>query len=72
LIPAARSSDVVLLPLFGTWSDIRVKITRTQMGRGLHMGMVNVVLPLTEAGRNHLLATYIITGFVASLTYAVS
>ena len=42
------------------------------MGRGLHMRMVNVILPLSEAGRNHLLATYIITGFVASLTYAVS
>jgi len=36
------------------------------------MGMVNVILPLSEAGRNHLLATYIITAFVASLTYAVS
>ena len=32
------------------------------------MGMVNVVLPLSEAGRNHLLATYVITGFVASFT----
>ena len=42
------------------------------MGRGLYMGMVNVILPLSEADRNHLLATYIITAFVASLTYAVS
>ena len=42
------------------------------MGRGLHLGMVNVILPLSEAGRNHLLATYVIMGFVASLTYAVS
>ena len=42
------------------------------MGRGLHMGMVNFILPLSEAGRNHLLAIYVITGFVASLTYAVS
>ena len=42
------------------------------MGRGLHMGMVNFILPLSEAGRNHLLAIYFITGFVASLTYAVS
>ena len=32
------------------------------------MGMVNFILPLSEAGRNHLLATYIITGFVASFT----
>ena len=38
------------------------------MGRGLHKGMVNAILPLIEAGRNHLLATYIITGFVASFT----
>ena len=36
------------------------------------MGMVNVISPLSEAGRNHLLATYFIMGFVASLTYAVS
>ena len=42
------------------------------MGRGYHMGMVNVKLPLNEAGRNHLLVTYVITVFVASLTYAVS
>ena len=42
------------------------------MGRGLHMGMVNFILPLCEAGRNHLLAIYVIMGFVASLTYAVS
>ena len=42
------------------------------MRRELHMGVVNVILPLSEAGRNHLLATYVITGFVASLTYAVS
>ena len=42
------------------------------MGRGLHMGMVNFILPLSEAGRNHLLAIYVIMGFVASLTYAVS
>ena len=42
------------------------------MGRGLHMGMVNIILPLNEAGRNHLLATYVIMGFLASLTYAVS
>ena len=36
------------------------------------MGMGNVILALSEAGRNQLLATYVITGFVASLTYAVS
>ena len=42
------------------------------MGKGLHMWMLNVILPLREAGRNHLLAIYVITGFVASLTYAVS
>ena len=36
------------------------------------MRMVNVILTLREAGRNHLLAPYVITGFVASLTYAVS
>ena len=42
------------------------------MRRGLHMGVVNVILPLSEAGRNHLLATYVITGFVASFTYAIS
>ena len=35
------------------------------------MGMVNVILPLSEAGRNHLLAIYVVMGFVASLTYAV-
>ena len=37
------------------------------MGRGLHMGVVNVIHPLSEGGRNHLLATYIMMGFVASL-----
>ena len=42
------------------------------MGRGFHMGMVNIILPLNEAGRNHLLATYVIMGFVTSLSYAVS
>ena len=42
------------------------------MGRGLHMRMVNVILPLSEAGRYQLLATYVIMGFIASLTYAVS
>ena len=45
------------------------------MGRGFHMGMVNVILPLREIpgeGRNHILATYVIMGFVASLTFAVS
>ena len=42
------------------------------MGRGLYMGMVNVILPLSEADRNHLLATYVRTGFVASLPYAFS
>ena len=42
------------------------------MGRGFHMGMVNVIFPLSEAVRNHPLATYVITGFVASLTYAVN
>ena len=42
------------------------------MGRGLHKGTVNAILPLIEAGRNHLLATYVIMGFVATLTYAVS
>ena len=36
------------------------------------MGMKNVILPLSEAGRNHLLAIYFIMGFVVSLTYAVS
>ena len=36
------------------------------------MGMVNVILPLSEAGRNHLLTNYVLTGFVASLTYAVN
>ena len=42
------------------------------MGRGFHMGVENVKLPLRKAGRNHLLATYLIMGFVASLTCAVS
>ena len=42
------------------------------MGRGLYMGMVNLILPLSEADRYHLLATYVIMGFIASLTYAVS
>ena len=42
------------------------------MGRELHKGMVNAILSLIEAGRNHLLATYVITGFVASFTYSVS
>ena len=28
------------------------------------MGMVNVILPLSEAGRNHLQAAYVIMGFV--------
>ena len=32
------------------------------MGRGLHLGMVNVILPLSGAGRNHLLATYVFKG----------
>ena len=32
------------------------------MGRGLHLGMVNVLLPLSGAGRNHLLATYVFKG----------
>ena len=72
MISAARSSGAVFLPLFGVWSDIGVYIARTQMGRGLQMWMVNVKLPLSRAGRNHLLATYVITGFVASLTYCVS
>ena len=36
------------------------------------MGMGNVILALSEAGRNQILATYFITGFVASLTYSVS
>lgn len=36
------------------------------------MGMVNVIHPLRVAGRNHILATYVIMGFVASLTFAVS
>ena len=72
MISAARSSGVVLLPLIGMWSDIRIYNARTQMGRGLHMGMMNVILPLSEAGRNHLLATYVIIGFVASLTYTLS
>ena len=42
------------------------------MGRGFHMRVVNVKLPLRKADRNHLLATYLIMGSVASLTYAVS
>ena len=42
------------------------------MGRGLHMGMVNVIVTLSKAGRNHLLAIYVLMGFVASLIYAVS
>jgi len=33
------------------------------------MGMVNDIFPLKEEGRNHLLATYVRTGFVASLQY---
>ena len=36
------------------------------------MGMGNVIFALSEAGRNHLLAIYVIMGFVASLNYAVS
>ena len=36
------------------------------------MGVVSVKLPLRKVGRNHLLATYLITDFVASLTCAVS
>ena len=36
------------------------------------MGIVNAILLLSEAGRNHLLAIYVIMGFVESLTYAVS
>jgi len=41
------------------------------------MGMVNVKLPLNvklcpRMGRNHLLASYLIMGFVASPAYAVS
>ena len=63
---------MVLLPLFGVCNDIRVWIAATQMRRGFHMGMVNAILPLRKAGRNHLLSTYVITGFVASLAYAVS
>ena len=66
MISAARSNGAVLLPLFGVWSDIRVQIARTQRGRGLHMGMVNVIVTLSVAGRNHLLVPYVITGFVAS------
>ena len=42
------------------------------MRRELHMGVVNVIRPLSEADRNHLLAIYVITGFVVSLTYVVS
>ena len=42
------------------------------MGRGLHMGMVNVIVTLSKAGRNHLLATYVIVGFDALFTYAIS
>ena len=66
MISVARSSGAGLLPLFGAWSDFRFYIARTQMGRVLHMEMVNVILPLSEAGRNQLLATYVIMGFVAS------
>ena len=72
MISAARSFGAVFLPLFGVWSDIRVYIATTQMRRGLHMGVVNVRHPLSEAGRHHLLVIYILMGFVASLTYAVS
>ena len=36
------------------------------------MGVVSVKLPLRQVGRNHLLANYVLTGFVASLTYAVN
>ena len=42
------------------------------MGRELHLRMVNVILPLREAGRNYLLSTYVIMDFVVSFTYAVS
>ena len=42
------------------------------MGIGLHMGIVNVIVTLSKAGRNHPLATYVITGFDASFTYAIS
>ena len=42
------------------------------MGKGLHMWMLNVILPLREAGRNYLLSTYVIMDFVVSFTYAVS
>ena len=42
------------------------------MGRGLHMRMVNIILPLRKAGRNYLLSTYVIMDFVVSFTYAVS
>ena len=41
------------------------------MGRGYHMGMVNVKL-CPRKGRNHLLTPYLIMGFIASLAYAVS
>ena len=41
------------------------------MGRGFHMGMVNVILALREASRNPILTTYVIMGFVVSLTFAV-
>ena len=36
------------------------------------MWMVNVIVTLSGAGRNLLLVTYVITGFVASFTYAIS
>ena len=72
MISVARSSGAGLLPLFGVWSDFRFYIAGTQMGRVLHMEMVNVILPLSEDGRNHLLGTYLIMDFVASLTYAVT
>ena len=36
------------------------------------MGMKNFILPLSEAGKNHLLAIYVITGFVESFAYAIS
>ena len=42
------------------------------MGRGYHVGIVYVILPLRKAGRNHLLATHVIMWIVASLAYAVS
>ena len=42
------------------------------MGRVLNMGIVNVIVTLSKAGRNHVLATCVITGSVASFTYAIS